>query len=726
MGATFDHQILDPAQSRLRLRSDLIVTPHDNETFVIEDPLSAKFYMVGKLEWSFFTQIDGERTIAEAIGRAATQAMHGTALTEREGISVARWLVDQGLAKPVEAVIDRSTEGTKAANAAAYFNPFMIRLGTINPEETLRALDARLGWLWSKWFFAIWFVLGAAAACKLGSQWSHWHALPMQILDRDNWLRMGIVWCLLKLLHELGHGLSCRHYGIPVRNAGLLLIFFAPVPFVDVSGSWRLPSRGRRIVIAAAGMYLELFVAFTAMLCWNPMSLGLFDRLCIDIVALAGVNTVAFNANPLMRFDGYYILSDALGIPNLAVDSRRYLSNATNFWFRGQDVRTVSVNPFVNGAVRSYAIASSAWKCASFFGIALSLIANWSWWGAAASLFVGWYWFGLSFPGRRRSKAKPTRSISGMRRQRIAYATVGFAVVLLIAACFAPVGVSAPAVVEYAPLTALRADADGFVTHVRVHDGQTVAAGELLLEMTSDDLTSNLKRLEIEIDQASVRSGAYLNQGELSKQQTERVHIESLEKQRNEIRSQREGLRIYAPRSATIATSNVEGLAGRYFKRGEVLLLLGTEEEKELLVSAASTDEKKFVSRLGRSVGLLRPYGNSDSNIGRLTHVDPRVGETLQHHALGADTGGDVPVRLEEQNRNKLDETLPRSLIPRIAAKVELDSETSRRLRAGQRLTVHLSDVYEPWGSRVLKRWREYLTELAAGMTVASGPTQRN
>lgn len=726
MAATFDHQILDPAQSRLRLRSDLVVTPHDNESFVVEDPLSAKFFLVGKLEWSFFTQIDGERTIAEAIGRAATQAPHGAALTEREGISVARWLVDQGLAKPVEAVIERSTEEAKAAKPAARLNPFMIRLGTINPDETLRALDARLGWLWSKWFFAIWLVLGVTAACKLSSQWSHWNALPMQILDRDNWLRMGIVWCLLKLLHELGHGLSCRHFGIPVRNAGLLLIFLAPVPFVDVSGSWRLPSRGRRIVIAAAGMYLELFIAFTALLLWNPTSLAIFDRLCIDIVVVAGVNTLAFNANPLMRFDGYYILSDALGIPNLAVDSRRYLSNTASFWFRGLDVRNVSGSRFVNGAVRCYAVASTAWKCASFLGIALSLIAVWWWWGAAASVFVGWYWFGLSLPGRLRSKHQPTRSIQGIRRQRIAYAAVAVAAVLLIAALFAPVGVSAPAVVEYAPLTALRAVADGFVTRIRVREGQTVAAGELLLEMTNDDLTSNLKRLEIEIEQSRVRSGAYLNQSELSKQQTELAHIESLEKQRNEIRSQRDGLRLYAPRLATIASSQVAVLEGRYFKKGEILLLLGTEDEKELLVSAASTDEKKFVSRLGRSVGLLRPYGNAESNMGRLVHVDPRVSETLQHLALGAGSGGDVPVRIEEQDRSKPDEALPRSLIPRIAAKVELDPETSRRFRAGQRLTVRLSEVYEPWGARLLKHWHEYLTELAAGSMVAPVPARRN
>lgn len=724
MTASFDHQILDPAQSRLRLRADLVVTPHDNETFVIEDPLTAKFYLVGRLEWSFFTQIDGMRTIAEAIARAATQAPQGAALTEREGIGAARWLVDQGLAKPVEAVIDRRADSPKQSKPAAPFNPFMIRLGTINPDETLSALDARLGWLWSKWFFALWLLLGLIAASKLSSHWSQWNALPLQILDRDNWLRLGIVWCLLKLLHEFGHGLSCRHFGIPVRNAGLLLIFFAPVPFVDVSGSWRLPSRGRRIVIAAAGMYLELLVAFAAMLLWNPMSMSSFDRICLDVVALAGFNTVAFNANPLMRFDGYYILSDTLGIPNLAVDGRKYLSSSIDFWFRGLDVRGVTGNRLVQSAVKSYAVASTVWKFATFLGIALSLIAGYKWWGLAASLIVGWYWFGLSLPKRRSSQDKPNRSLTGIRRQRVAFGAVGIAVALLIAALFAPVSVSAPAVVEYAPLTVLRADADGFVFDVRVREGQTVEAGELLLEMVNDELASELKRLEIEIAQAGLRSAAHLHHNELSKQQAELAQVASLEKQRTEIQSRRKALRVCAPRSATIATSDLESLKGRYVKKGEILLVLGSEDEKELLVSAASTDEKSFVAKLGGTVGLFRPYGNAEAAAGRLSHVDPRIGEILQHHALGADSGGDVPVKFEARDPTNTKDSPQKSLVPRIAAKVELDAATSRRFRAGQRMIVRLSEAYEPWGSRLLQRWHEYLIELASRTTSAAGAAE--
>src|SRR5262245_35211620 len=151
MTASFDHQILDPAQARLRMRSDLVVTPHGNATFVIEDPLSGKFFLVGEAELSFLRRIDGHATISEAIGLSATETPTGTALTEREGISVARWLVDQGLAQPVDTMLAGRGEGPPPAPRPP-FNPFMIRCGTFNPDGILAAVDARLGLLWSWWF----------------------------------------------------------------------------------------------------------------------------------------------------------------------------------------------------------------------------------------------------------------------------------------------------------------------------------------------------------------------------------------------------------------------------------------------------------------------------------------------------------------------------------------------------------------------------------------------
>lgn len=715
MTGDFDHQILDPSQSRLKLRSDLVVAPHDQSTFVVEDPLAGKYFLIGNAEWLFLTQIDGTCTIGEAIGRAATQAPQGAALTEREGIAVARWLVDQSLAKPVDLVLGSQADGKPIASAAAPFNPFTFRVASFNPDAMLTAMDARVGWIWSRWFLALWLGLGIVAVWKLTANWAHWNAVPTRIFDGDTWLRMGIVWCVLKVIHEFGHGLSCRHFGIPVRGAGLLLVFFAPVPFVDVSSSWRLASRFRRMVIAAAGMYLELMIAFAALVLWNPTSHDIFDRLCVDVVVLAGFTTVAFNANPLMRFDGYYILADALKIPNLSSESRQYLSNVTRFWFRGLDVMNVNGGRFKRCLVKSYAFASFFWRCLTFVGIAVSLIASWSWWGAAAAVVVAWFWFGLSLPRRAKPDDASSRTRPGIRRQQAAFAALGLATLILIGWLVRPVSISAPAIVEYAPLTVLRAAAEGFVTKVQVVEGDHVEAGQVLLELTNDDVLSNIKRTQVELEQARLRSRSYLIQNELSKQQTELAKVASLEKQLDEYRGQQENLRLCAPQAATVTSSDVSGLLGRYVEKGEVLLILGSEDKKELLVSASSIYEKKFVAHLGQAVSSYRPFGGMAMVTGRLSTVEPRISESLPHNALGADAGGEVAVKLERKNRDEFDGDRSQSVTPRLEAAVELDRDVSRRLRAGQRLTVSLTGNYETWGGRMLNRWHEYLVEVAGG-----------
>lgn len=726
MAAAFDHQVLDPAQSRLRLRKDLIVTPHDHATFVIEDPLSGKFFLVGTAEWSFLAQLDGSGTIAEAIGRSATQAGREAALTEQEGVAVARWLVDQSLAQPVAHLLgQRSDDGCPPHVRTARFNPLSMRIASLNPDRFLAAINRRLSWIWSKQFLAVWLCLAAASVVKLGRHWGALNVLPGDILDRDNWLRMAGVWCFLKLMHEMAHGLSCRNFGIPVRRAGLLLIFMAPVPFVDVSGAWRLPSRWQRIVISGAGMYVELFTAFAALMLWTPGSLELFDRLCLDVFMLAGLNTLLFNANPLMRFDGYYILADALGIPNLSSQGQRCWANTVKHWFRGVDVAPVRDTHFNRLAIGSYGFLSSGWRCLTFAGIALSLIAGWSWWGGAASIFVGWFWFNFTWPDR--SNPAPDLgglSTRGLRRRRTAWGALGAAALLMTTWLASPAHVTAPAIVEYAPLSVLRAKASGFVTAVHVRKGETVDAGTLLLELTNDELNSNLKRVEVELAQAELRSRAFLNQYEIPKQQKELALVASLEQQRAELRDQSDGLQLRAPHSATVASRDVATLIGRYVEKGEVLLLLGAENEKELLVSVASTDEQEFVAQLNESVTVYRESQRAITTAGRLAHVDPRVAETLPHAALGADSGGDVVVKLDGRLRDEMKQASHLALTPRVVAKVSLDAAASRQFRAGQRVTVSLSGTQQSWGGRILALWCDYLTELSARSepTGSTGP----
>ncbi len=723
MTLAFDHQVLDPAQSRLRLRTELVVAPHDDTTFVLEDPMSGKFFMVGAAEWSFLAQLDGTNTIAEAIGRAATQAGRQNALTEQEGVAVARWLLDQSLAQAVDSVLVLHQEGPKRkSTSAARFNPLAIRLGSMNPDRFLAAANKKLGWLWSKQLLMVWLCLGVGAAIKLSSYSTAWWALPRQILDSQNWIRMGLVWCVLKVIHESGHALSCRHFGIPVRRAGLLLIFFAPVPFVDVSASWRLASRWQRIVISAAGMYLELMVAFAALLYWTPDSAAPVDRLCVDLVLLAGLNTLVINGNPLMRFDGYYILADLVGVSNLYNRGQQRLGEFARYYLRGQDARPTQEPTFERLAVSSYGVLSFGWRLLAFVGIALSLVAKWSWWGGLAAIPVGWYWFGIPLPGRRPPKEdQGTSSRAAIRRQRIVLGVVGTCGLLFAAWLLSSAHVSAPAVVEYAPLTVLRSKASGFVTQVHVREGQKVEAGDLLLELVNDELANELKRVDIEIEQTLLRSRSYLNQNDLPKQQKELALLTSLEKKRNELKGQSDGLQVRSPCAATVASRDLEKLAGHYVEMGEVLLVLGAEDQKELLVSVASSDEKDFVAQLNEPVNVYRELSGAAIATGRLSHVEPRASENLPHAALGADSGGDVVVNLDKKVQDESGQQTYLALTSRLVAKVALDSVHSQHYRAGQRVTVSLPESTQTWGGKLIAAWRDYLTEVSAGERAVTG-----
>ena len=133
------------------------------------------------------------------------------------------------------------------------------------------------------------------------------------------------MWLALKLLHEAFHGLACKRYGGTVRSAGAMFILLTPVAFVDVNSAWRFRSKWQRAATAAAGVYGELLVAALAVVVWDHTAQVWLRCLCYDVAIMAGLQTLLFNANPLVRWDGYFILSDLCEIPNLHSCGQQYL-----------------------------------------------------------------------------------------------------------------------------------------------------------------------------------------------------------------------------------------------------------------------------------------------------------------------------------------------------------------------------------------------------------------
>ena len=153
-----------------------------------------------------------------------------------------------------------------------------------------------------------------------------WRNLP--------WLLLAIG--AVKVLHELGHALACKHFGGEVRELGFMLLVFAPCLYCDVSDAWRLPSKWQRIAVSAAGMMVELVLAAVATIVWWYAQPGIVQLVALNVMIICTVNTLLINGNPLMRYDGYYILSDLVEVPNLWQRSREALRHFWSNWLLGQ------------------------------------------------------------------------------------------------------------------------------------------------------------------------------------------------------------------------------------------------------------------------------------------------------------------------------------------------------------------------------------------------------
>lgn len=248
-----------------------------------------------------------------------------------------------------------------------------IRLGEFRAAPLVDRLYAALGWLFSPWALvaAVLVILFAAFAAiadaptlatrlpSLGDLVSL-HRVPLWIAAI----------AAVKVVHELAHALTCRHFGARPAGMGLLLLAGAPALYCDVSDAWRLPSKWQRMAVAGAGMFVELVIASIALLAWLHAVPGIFSAVCLSLIVVCSIGTLAVNANPLGRFDGYYLLADWLEVPNLAERARGVVSGAWRRWLLGEPRQ---VDPFVSPrkhrALWIYAVLSKIYLAAVLIGL---------------------------------------------------------------------------------------------------------------------------------------------------------------------------------------------------------------------------------------------------------------------------------------------------------------------------------------------------------------------
>ncbi len=312
---------------RLRARRDLIVRPLQfggQEQWGVKDPISLRYFQLQDEEYFLLQRLDGTRS-PQGLLEEFNRRFAPHSLTPQELASFTASLHDQGLViadatGQAELLLKRRDEQTRRAWLERATGLLAMRFRGVDPDAFLNALYPYVAWFFSPIVFVAMLALIGSA---LGLAVSQFDVLQTRLpglqdfFTPQNILLLSVTLAVVKVCHEMGHAFTCKHFGGECHEFGLMLLVFTPCLYVNVTDAWLIKNKWSRAAIGAGGIYVELILASVCTYLWWFSQPGLLNSICLNVMVICSVNTVIFNGNPLLRYDGYFILADLTESPNL-------------------------------------------------------------------------------------------------------------------------------------------------------------------------------------------------------------------------------------------------------------------------------------------------------------------------------------------------------------------------------------------------------------------------
>ncbi len=689
---------------RLRPHAQIHRHQYRGETwYVLQDLASERFHRFSPAAYFVIGLMDGKNTVQGIWDQALVQ-LGDDAVTQDEVIQLLGQLhgadVLQCDVPPDTAELFRRRERQeRQALTKRVLSVFAWQIPLFDPDRLLERL-LPLARPFFGWFgFVLWCVVVGAGVFAATT---HWRELSENVLDRvllpENLLMIWLVFPLLKLLHEFGHAFAVKARGGEVHEMGVMVLVLTPVPYVDASSAWAFRGKWQRFAVGAAGMMVELFIASLALALWLAVEPGLFRALLYNVMLIAGVSTVLFNANPLLRFDGYYMLMDWLEIPNLRTRGTQYFvylcekylfkrpeaeaplaTAGERAWFVGY-----TVSSFFYRIVVIVAILVFLGEQSLLLGIVFAAFTAFSWLVLPAAKIVNYI---LNDPKLRRVRG----------RAMVASTLVAAAVVGLLFAVPVPLRTTAEGVVWLPDESFARAGSDGFVDRVVARPGDWVKPGEALIETTDIELATELKVLEARVLELDARHRSHAG--------GDRVKAEMVEEERRfalqnlERAHERAGeLTIKARAEGEFVMPRAPDMPGRFVKKGELLAHV-VNVDAIIVRAIVSQQDIDLVRNSARRVDV-RLVEHIDAPVrGSLKRLVPSASDQLPSAALGTQGGGTAAVDPSDRDGRK---TLQKYFQVDVALPTD-----HRQLHVGGRAYVRFDHGWEPLGFQWYRRARQ-------------------
>jgi putative peptide zinc metalloprotease protein len=695
------------ADLRPRLRNHVQIHRHHyrgQRWYVMQDLASGAMHRFSPAAHFFIARMDGKRTLDE-LWEATLERLGDDAPSQDQTIRLlgqlhaADVLQCDVLPDNLE-IFQRYRQQDRAQWRQRLATPLAVRIPLLDPERFLTRCLPLVRPVFSRVGFTIWLLVVLAGLSLAGLHWSEITAdIADRILTPRNLVLLWLIYPLVKILHELGHAFATRIWGGEVHELGVMFLAFIPIPYVDCSAATGFEDRRRRMIVGAAGMIVELFLAAVALFVWLNVETGIISAVAYNIMLIGGVSTLFFNGNPLLRFDGYYILADAIEIPNLGVRANRHLGYlAQRYLFGLRNAESVVMSRSECAWLVCYGIAAFLYRIAILFAILFYIAGEYFFiglllavWAATTQLLLP-LGRGLVF----------LFNSAELREQRLRTAGIsGLLVAGLLWLLFfmpAPSWTRTEGVVWLPEKSLVRTDTDCFITAIVAEPGSPVTQGETVIRCEDPLLAAREAVLHAQVRELKAQYTATVVD-DLVQSEGIREAIKTANAELVLVREQIDSLDIRAPGAGRLVIPKAADLVGSYVHQGDLIAYVmdGSASSARVVVPQ---DRISLVRQHTRNVEV-RLAGYADRTIpARIQREVPAATNRLPNRALGTTGGGIFTTEPgDESGITALEKVFQFDLALDTAAPA---------IYFGQRVYVRFEHIGEP----LARQWQRSLRQL--------------
>ncbi len=593
---------------------------------------------------TILTLIDGNTSIETLCEMNERHGLTPEQIGSILGPLCASGLLSLGSAREQERLLAQYQTHKKNDHRSRFGNPLAIRIRLHNPDNWLGLAIAKVPWLFSRWFLVMTLcVIAFAVVATLVNGSVILAEFTRVASSPQHWWLYALLYPALKAIHELSHAAVIKRCGGSVHETGITFLVLMPVPYVDASDAWMFPAKSQRVLVGAAGMLAECALASIGLMIFLLVQPGIVRDIGFAMYVMGSISTLLFNANPLLKFDGYYILQDCLDIPNLSARSQKYCFYlAKKYLYRVQG----AVSPVSAIGERrwllTYGVLAGVYRCVITVVIALFLASQFLILGVALSVYAMFQL--LINPILKLSRyLRLSPELTGVRSHSIRV-TLGVACLfaLFITLIPMPSSTRTEGVVWVPTQAQVFAAEDGLVEQLLIEPGAQVVAGQTLIRLQAPELLTAHLAVDAELEAARIQYRK-LQQLDTVKAQSTVSDIQALELELAILNRRASHLEITAGIDGQFVVDEQAAVVGKHIKQGDLLAYV--VNKNDLVVKAVLTQQRIERLQAGVEHTDVRLADRFEHRLkAELTRQTPAALNTLPSPALAYDGSSGIAV----------------------------------------------------------------------------------